>query len=87
MYLEFCYNFRSKVRVGKEEADLVNVCIIGEHCDASYKYCNSASPFFPGSGFSGICMAIKLREAGIDNFRVIEKQPELVGISLSPWKI
>ena len=23
-------------------------------------------------------MAIKLREAGIDNFRVIEKQPELV---------
>ena len=31
-----------------------------------------------GSGFSGICMAIKLREAGIDNFRVIEKQPELV---------
>ena len=25
-------------------------------------------------------MAIKLREAGIDNFRVIEKQPELVWI-------
>ena len=32
-------------------------------------------------------MAIKLREAGIDSFRVIEKQPELVGISLSPWNI
>ena len=49
MYLESCYNLPNKVRVGKEEADLVNVCIIGEHCDAteaSYKYCNSASPFF-----------------------------------------
>src|ERR1051326_7876211 len=32
-----------------------------------------------GAGFSGLCMAIKLREAGIDSFLVIEKAEEIGG--------
>jgi cation diffusion facilitator CzcD-associated flavoprotein CzcO len=32
-----------------------------------------------GAGFSGLCMAIKLREAGIDSFFIIEKAEELGG--------
>ncbi len=31
-----------------------------------------------GSGFAGLCMAIKLKKAGI-RFRVLEKQPDLGG--------
>lgn len=33
-----------------------------------------------GTGFSGLCMAIKLKEAGIDNFVVLEKGPEVGGV-------
>jgi cation diffusion facilitator CzcD-associated flavoprotein CzcO len=32
-----------------------------------------------GAGFSGLCMAIKLREAGIDSFLVIEKADDIGG--------
>ncbi len=32
-----------------------------------------------GSGFSGLCMAIKLREAGIDDFVILEKEPVFGG--------
>ena len=61
----------------KEEADSVNVCIIGQYYYKITKVKILKNSTFSGSGFSGICMAIKLREAGIDNFRIVEKQPEL----------
>ncbi|HET8708100.1 MAG TPA: NAD(P)-binding protein, partial [Pseudomonadales bacterium] len=32
-----------------------------------------------GSGFGGLCMAIKLREAGNDNFVILEKGSEVGG--------
>ncbi len=32
-----------------------------------------------GSGYSGVCIAIKLKEAGIDNFTILEKEDELGG--------
>jgi cation diffusion facilitator CzcD-associated flavoprotein CzcO len=32
-----------------------------------------------GSGFSGLCMAIKLREAGLDDFLILEKAGDLGG--------
>src|SRR5271170_5272325 len=32
-----------------------------------------------GAGFSGLCMAIKLREAGMDSFLVIEKSEGIGG--------
>jgi cation diffusion facilitator CzcD-associated flavoprotein CzcO len=32
-----------------------------------------------GSGFAGLCMAAKLRQAGIDNFVILEKDAELGG--------
>jgi cation diffusion facilitator CzcD-associated flavoprotein CzcO len=32
-----------------------------------------------GSGFSGLCMAIKLKKAGIHNFKIIEKEKEIGG--------
>jgi len=32
-----------------------------------------------GSGFSGICMGIKLKQAGLDDFLILEKAPSLGG--------
>src|SRR5690554_6460792 len=32
-----------------------------------------------GAGFGGLCMAIKLREAGIENFLILEKDTEVGG--------
>jgi cation diffusion facilitator CzcD-associated flavoprotein CzcO len=32
-----------------------------------------------GSGFAGLCMGVKLREAGIDNFLILEKDKEFGG--------
>ncbi len=32
-----------------------------------------------GSGFSGICLAIKLKQQGIDDFLLLEKASELGG--------
>ncbi len=32
-----------------------------------------------GSGFSGLCMGIKLKEAGINNFVILEKSPQFGG--------
>src|ERR1017187_5662037 len=32
-----------------------------------------------GSGYSGVCIAIKLKEAGINNFIILEKEDELGG--------
>ena len=32
-----------------------------------------------GAGFSGLCMAIQLREAGIDSFLILEKGEQLGG--------
>ena len=32
-----------------------------------------------GSGFSGIGMAIKLQQAGLDNFVILEKQDDVGG--------
>lgn len=32
-----------------------------------------------GSGFAGLCMAVKLKQAGIDNFLILEKDAELGG--------
>jgi len=32
-----------------------------------------------GSGFSGLCMAIKLREAGFNHFLILEKSPDMGG--------
>ena len=32
-----------------------------------------------GSGFSGICMAIKLKEVGIEDFIILEKASDLGG--------
>lgn len=32
-----------------------------------------------GSGYSGVCIAIKLKEAGINNFTILEKEDELGG--------
>ena len=32
-----------------------------------------------GAGFGGLCMAIKLKEAGIDNFMIVEKGDDVGG--------
>ena len=32
-----------------------------------------------GAGFSGICMGIKLREAGMNSFLIIEKSADIGG--------
>ena len=32
-----------------------------------------------GAGVSGICMAIKLKQSGIDSFTIYEKSPNLGG--------
>jgi cation diffusion facilitator CzcD-associated flavoprotein CzcO len=34
-----------------------------------------------GSGFGGLCMGIKLKEAGIDNFVILEKDEMYAGVS------
>ncbi len=43
----------------------------------------SALPHFAaivvGSGFSGLCMGVKLKEAGVDNFLILEKDVQLGG--------
>ena len=36
-----------------------------------------------GSGFSGLCMGAKLKEAGIDNFVLLEKDAQLGGT----WRV
>lgn len=33
-----------------------------------------------GAGISGLCMAARLRQAGFDNFEILEKAPELGGV-------
>jgi cation diffusion facilitator CzcD-associated flavoprotein CzcO len=41
--------------------------------------CEAVDVLIVGAGFSGLCMAIKLREAGMDSFLIIEKGEEIGG--------
>jgi len=41
--------------------------------------CNKVDVLIIGSGFGGLCMAIKLREAGNDNFVLLEKAADVGG--------
>jgi hypothetical protein len=41
--------------------------------------CETVDVLIVGAGFSGLCMAIKLREAGMNSFLVIEKAEEIGG--------
>src|SRR5450432_3251426 len=41
--------------------------------------CEAVDVLIVGAGFSGLCMAIKLREAGMDSFLIVEKGEEIGG--------
>lgn len=43
------------------------------------KHLTTVKTLIIGSGFSGLCMAIKLKQAGLDDFVVLEKASELGG--------
>jgi cation diffusion facilitator CzcD-associated flavoprotein CzcO len=47
--------------------------------DASAEATRSVRVVIVGAGFGGLCMAIKLREAGIDDFVILEKGEEVGG--------